>query len=294
MSRPAIWLANGVLSILCCFLVARILTEVAAGVLVPAPAHASVAPPIAPPIERGWAQRQIIIERGLIASGEAGEVEVPEVDPLAELEKTALNLRLLATVAGAEEKSWAAVEDRDARQVLVVRVSDQLKERAEVVGIERRRIVLRNAGRLEELALDEEEGAPPRARSRRTVRNTARSRGNARRRIERLDENRFSLARSDVQSVAANPAELFSQARILPKYEDGQMKGVQLNAIKPGSLFEEIGLQNGDVIVEFNGIQINNQQDSAAVLRELTQTTEFDVRVVGADGRERNPTYVLR
>ena len=34
------------------------------------------------------------------------------------------------------------------------------------------------------------------------------------------------------------------------------MVGVQVNAIKPGSLFEQIGLQNGDMITEFNGIPI--------------------------------------
>ena len=55
--------------------------------------------------------------------------------------------------------------------------------------------------------------------------------------------------------------------------------GVQLNAIKPGSIFEQIGIQNGDVITEFNGIEVTNQQESAAVLRELTQAKRFDVVV---------------
>ena len=208
--------------------------------------------------------------REFIGKSKRGEI-TPE-----ELEKTALNLRLLATVAGTEETSWAAVDDLDARQVLVVRVSDQLKDRAEVVGIERRRIVLRNAGRLEELALDDENAKAPKP-TRRTAR---KPRGNR--------SNRFALDRSDIQSMANNPAKLFSQARILPKYEDGKMIGIQLNAIKSGSLFEEVGFQNGDVIVEFNGIEINNQQDSAAVLREFTQAKEYDVRVRGKDGRERN------
>jgi type II secretion system protein C len=290
MSRTAIWMANGVLSILCCFLVARILTEVAAGVLVPTPAVAFAPPPIAAPSQRGWERRQVIIERGLIAGGaEAEAAPVVEETP-EELEQTELNLRLLATVAGAEETSWAAVDDLDARQVLVVRVGDPMKQSAEVVGIERRRIVLRNAGRLEELSLDESVGVPakkgrPKAR---------RQRGNSRAKVGKLGKDRFSLNRTDVQSMANNPAKLFSQARILPKYEDGQMKGVQLSAIKAGSLFEQIGLENGDVIVELNGIEINNQQDSAAVLRELTQAKEFDVRVIGSDGRERNPTYELR
>ncbi len=288
MSRTAIWLANGALVVLCCFLAARILTEFAAGALAPVPAQAAPPPPTAAPMQRGWEDRQVIITRALIGNADAKPAEVPEIDEQEKLEKTALNLTLLATVAGAKAYSWAAVEDRDARETLVVRVDDKLKDRAEVVSIERRRIVLRNAGRLEELALDDE-GPPAPRRTARAARRNPRTRE-----PQRVAPNRFALARSDVQKVAKNPAQLFSQARILPKYENGKMKGVQLNAIKSGSLFEQIGIENGDIIVEFNGIQITNQQDSAKVLRELTQAEEFDVRVVGDDGRERNLTYELR
>ena len=102
------------------------------------------------------------------------------------------------------------------------------------------------------------------------------------------------MPRTDVQSVANNPAALFSQARILPKYEDGEMVGVQLNSIKEGSLFEQIGIQDGDTITEFNGIQVNGPQQSAQVLRELTEATEFDVSVVGPGGETRRLQYELR
>jgi len=102
------------------------------------------------------------------------------------------------------------------------------------------------------------------------------------------------VPRAAVDSVANNPAALFSQARILPKYEDGEMIGVQLNSVKAGSLFEQIGIQDGDTITEFNGIQVTGQQQSAQVLRELTEAKEFDVSVTGAGGETRRLQYELR
>jgi type II secretory pathway component PulC len=69
---------------------------------------------------------------------------------------------------------------------------------------------------------------------------------------------------------------------------------VQLNAIKAGSMFESIGIQNGDTIRELNGIRVTSQQDSAAVLRELTEAKEFSVVVLGADGQERTLTYEIQ
>jgi general secretion pathway protein C len=246
----------------------------------------------------------VILDRNLFNSALLSPAAEPE--PTEELADTKLPLKLLGTAAGGDPRfSWAAVEDLEKRQHLVVRVGDRLQDKADVVRIERRRLVLRNAGRMEALALDEETvaavapAASTAARGRSFTRagrpGPMEARGNAPAdRVQRLAEDRFGVAREDVQAVANNPATLFSQARILPKYQEGKMVGVQLNAIQAGSLFEQIGVRNADTITELNGIQITSQQDSANVLRQLTESTEFNVTVTGADGQERRLTYELR
>jgi general secretion pathway protein C len=303
MNRIVRFAANAALTVLCCWLAAGILAELTAELLLPPPAEAALAPPPPPPPPRTWQSRQKILERNLF---KVSTLE-PAAEALAEdLADTKLPLKLLGTAAAADpRRSWAAVEDLEKHRHVVVRVDDRLQDKAEVVRIERRRIVLRNGGRLEELALDEEKGPAGRASpvagaafgrpARQAAMQAAAARGEAAaERVQRLAENRFGLQREDVASVANNPAALFSQARILPKYENGAMVGVQLNAIKGGSLFEQIGIRNGDTVSEVNGIQITSQQDSAAVLRELTEAKEFNVTVTGSDGQVRRLTYELR
>jgi len=303
LNRLAIWSANGALALLCCWLAAGIASEVAGAWLAPAPEADAVAAPVPEAIARNWQSRQAILDRNLFKAALGGGSAEPEPEDLA---ATKLPLKLLGTAAsgGDPRRSWAAVEDMEKRQHLVVRVGDRLQGKAEVTRIERRRLVLRNGGRLEELALGDETGegtaANQNTRGRRlqprpnAMAATDTGGNSPDQRVQRLAEGRFGLAREDVQSVANNPAALFSQARILPKYEDGKMKGVQLNAIQAGSVFEQIGIRNGDTITEFNGIHITSQQDSAAVLRQLTESTEFNVTVTGADGQERRLTYELR
>lgn len=303
LNRLAIWIANGALALLCCWLVAGIASDVAGAWLAPAPEAVAEPATPTPAVARTWQTRQVILDRNLFKAALGGGDEKLVDEDLA---ATKLPLKLLGTAAGGDvRRSWAAVEDMEKRQHLVVRVGDRLQGKAEVTRIERRRLVLRNGGRLEELALGDETGAAggstTSARGRRygpkptpmAADDSARGNSPAER-VQRLSEDRFGLAREDVQSVASNPAALFSQARILPKYEDGKMKGVQLNAIQAGSVFEQIGIRNGDTITEFNGIHITSQQDSAAVLRQLTESTEFNVTVTGADGQERRLTYELR
>ena len=295
MNRTGILIANGALLVLCCFLAARILAAVAGEFVAPPPAEETALSQRVDPARQGAHDPQAILRRNLFKVSTLGARPVADQETY---EETNLPIRLLGTAALADPaRSWAAVEDLDSGDHLIVRPNDQLKGRAQVIRIDRRRIVLQNGPRREELRLEDEAAAPEPKRTARNVRRrppTPPRRGDIRANVRQLGENRFSVPRADVESVANNPAALFSQARILPKYESGEMIGVQLNSIKEGSLFEQIGIQDGDTITEFNGIQVTGQQQSAQVLRELTEAKEFDVSVTGASGETRRLQYELR
>ncbi len=155
-----------------------------------------------------------------------------------------------------------------------------------VVKIERRRIVLQNGARREELALEGDQPPLPRTTAQRAPRPTARAN------LERLAENRFAVNREEVQNLATNPSALFSQARILPKYEGGQMVGVQVSAIKPGSLFEQAGLQNGDTITGVNGTPVNGPDGASVIFQRLTQGGEISLDGQSADGSHFSKSFV--
>lgn len=297
MGRAGIWIANSCLFVLCCWLVAANLNQVASAMLAPAAApHAVATAPAPAPRARSFDDRRVILTRDLFNVSTL--VPQPEeIEQEEELEATKLPLRLLGTAASSPPGlSWAAVEDQNLRKEVVVTLGSELAGSATVVGIERRRIILENRGRREELLLEEDDGsARPQTRARATRRPTPRAaarRGDIASRVKRLSENRFQVNREDVVEMAGrSPAEIFSSARILPKYDEGQMVGIQLNNVKAGSLFEDIGIRDGDVITQFNGIDIDSPQGSAEVLRELTQADVFELQVTGSDGSPRTLTY---
>lgn len=298
-TRLAIWAVDTALFVLCCWLAAG-LVNTAIGEWLAGPASETVAAaPPPPPLAREWSDRQAILERNLFQVSTllpdepvAAEPELTEE----ELEATRLPLRLLGTVAAKDEggASWAAVEDQQNHKQIVVREQDRLLDQATVIRIERRRIVLQNGANREELALDEEEPGAIKVSARPAARPAAPAAASELRdRIRRLSETSFEVGRDQVEETMRNPAELFSEARILPKYDNGQMVGVQLSSIKPGSLFEEIGIQNGDTVTGVNGITVTSPQDSAALLKELTESTDFQVNVMGADGTVRTLQYTI-
>src|SRR5262245_35696040 len=281
MARYASWVVNVSLAALACFLVAQSANSVFAALLSTNPGGGAASEPAAAPAARGWPDRQIILDRNLFNASTL----TPALEPGEEenLEATQLPLNLVGTAATDEPQlSWAAVEDRESQQTLTLHVGDSVKGQAVVRRIQRKRIVLEVNGKLRELALEEPADLPtsPAAAPRPAVR-TARL-GPPRRPppvTPRLPE-----VPAPAEEGPRSPARLFSEARILPKYEEGQMVGVQVSAIKPGSLFEKVGIEEGDVITELNGIRIDSPEQSAKILLELTRSQSLTLQVNGQSG----------
>ncbi|MFI5318321.1 MAG: PDZ domain-containing protein [Myxococcota bacterium] len=253
----------------------------------------------APLQPRSFTERSVIIGRNLF---DADTLTPTSVDATESYEKTRLPLRLLATLA-AGDSSWAAIEDAGTRQHLVARVNEPLCapspyrpcQYGDVIlqRVERCRVVLENQNRREELMLEGMSACSGVANAPRPAVATARARG-VQAPVQRLAENRFAVPRAEVETAAQNPAALYSQARILPRYDQGRMVGVQLNAIRPGSLFAQVGIQDGDTVTQVNGVTVSTPEDGQRLLQEFSAGGELRVTVQGRDGQVRELEYVAQ
>jgi len=281
MRRWVIRSANAVLFVVGCFLTAYTITSVLAEVAVPTEAEIAPVLPVVHDAGRSWSEREAILERNLFGArlaGEQGEGP-PSPEDLVAVE-TKLPLELLGTVASElESLSNAAIMDRGSRKHQVVFVGDTLEghPKVRVVGIRRATVFLQNGAKRERLDLHEEgeqarSPTPPRARSRRTA---ARSKADGRRRNSIADR----IEQLQKQAGGRTTASLYSQARIVPEWSEGEMVGVRLNQVKPGSLYEKLGIESGDVITALNGIAIDSPQASSRLLSEFTQAEEFTIEL---------------
>jgi len=299
IGRLGIWIVNAALFALCCFLVAGLANTWIAEWLTASPSAAPVAKLGAAEPARAWSDRQTILDRNLFQVSTLLPEKPVEAEPAVtdeELEATRLPLKLLGTISASDPAAaWAAVEDQQSHKKIIVRVDQRLLDKATVIRIERRRIVLQNGAKREELALDEDEVIPGGGIRQANVRAQGApappGTADLRERIKRLSEGSFQVQREDIEAAVRNPAELLSKANVQPKFDNGSMVGFQVSSIEPGSLWEEVGIQNGDTVTQVNGITVTSPQDSAAVFNELTSASDFQVKVLGADGQTRSLTY---
>jgi general secretion pathway protein C len=93
--------------------------------------------------------------------------------------------------------------------------------------------------------------------------------------IVEVESGKLAASLGDVNEVAR-------QVNINPIVVYGESVGVRISPIAPGSVFEELGLETGDIITAVNGREIRNQEEAIAFLEQIQSGGDFDISVRGS------------
>jgi general secretion pathway protein C len=188
-----------------------------------------------------------------------------------------LKAKLLGTAPGFGMDSYAIIEDETTRKQDLYRIGDQIQNRT-VAGVDWDRVTLKNGDREEILKIVDARGGPAVA--------SAAADGAVDDGIEALNENEYVIARSEVDDAMQNMNQLFTQIRAVPHFQDGQANGFRLFAIRRNSLFEKIGLKNGDIVSSINGNPLTDPARAMQLFQDLKDENRLQVEVT----RNRQPT----
>ena len=188
---------------------------------------------------------------------------------------TSLRLKLLGTLV-AHDSQWslASVEDSDSKRIRSLMTGDELLG-ARVVAIERERILFAVDGREEYLRAEKAGATPPLP----TLANTASHSAG----IRTVRENTYEVPRGTIDHALGNLDGVLSQARVVPAFRDGKPQGFKLFSVKKGSLYEQLGIQTGDVLQRINGLTLDTPEkalEAFSVLRGAPHI-ELDIERAG-------------
>ncbi len=82
------------------------------------------------------------------------------------------------------------------------------------------------------------------------------------------------------RSILEDTDALAQAARIVPAFEQGVAVGFKLFEIREGSVFEQIGLHNDDVLIAVNGLSVAAPELAMAVAEQLrtAPTAQLNLR----------------
>jgi general secretion pathway protein C len=205
--------------------------------------------------------------------------------------KTSLNLKLLATLVSDEDKAWSFAVILDPGQTAgqagrsrMYSIGMKLPgETATLTDVTDRRVYLLNGNRHEYLELDSN-AAPTAAKSSgEPVVSLGAAAGlsgveeEVARSIRKISENKYEVARDALNKVLANTTILARSARIVPSVKNGQPNGFKLYAIRPGSLYSLLGMQNGDTLSAVNGHAMTTPDAALDVYTKLRNASHLTI-----------------
>ena len=233
--------------------------------------QAAAGPPAADTAKDPLEAYGVIVERNLFRTTDKPLV-ADQSDPTS-LEATSLQLDLYGTIAGEDGKGYAIIEERDKKRQRLYKVGDSVAG-ATILRIARNAVVLRVGDR--EQVLKKKETAM-RGGSRTPAAFPAARPGSA-----PAPRPSARPSTGGPAGPAGDLASLLTQARVTPNVtagSPGKADGVIINEIQAGSLFETVGLVNGDIIQEVNGRTVTGVADLVSMYRDLKPGTSLAVKV---------------
>lgn len=182
------------------------------------------------------------------------------------------DLKLFGTVVAAE-RSQVLLEVN--KELKLYHLGDKIPGGGTVEEIRRNQVGIRNRDQsLTTLSLYEEEPS-----SSRDERANAGTRTDAADGVREVDENRWVISRSTIESVRENFADQLRLAQIQPRTVDGKTNGFLVQRINPRSLLAKVGLQRGDVIIDVNNIKMDSPEKGLQVLQQLREARQINLSV---------------
>jgi len=155
-------------------------------------------------------------------------------------EYTAFDLK--GTIAVNDTIGYAVVEEKGKEKQKLYRIGEMIGS-AKLVRVTRHTAVLNNAGR--ELVMKIRE-------------NSEMSQAGP---GFRPPGGNISVSKQEVTQSLGDLKSIMSQAVVRPFMSDGVQQGFVISNIVPGSLYERLGLKNGDIVMELNGKKLDSADD---------------------------------
>lgn len=226
------------------------------------------------PQKTDLAAYDIIAKRNIF--GEKPRTE--EKQPAPKQPKTKLKLRLVGTNLSSNAAPFAIVEDTAKKKQDVFELDEMVFGQAKLVEILTESIKIEHGGKIEILEMAAAKGG---------------SVGGAESISSNEEGTEFSVAEEELSKALANLPRLLSQARAVPYFRNGKSIGMRLFAIRRGSLYEKLGMKNGDIILSVNENSVNDPAQALKIFEKLKTERTINVELE-RNGKANSLRYSIR
>jgi general secretion pathway protein C len=216
-----------------------------------------------------------ILERGLFGDGKApSRGETAAVVPSA--------YTLIGTVEGV---SFAGAVLQDASNIQAFyRLNEKLPDGSRIIKVKRDEVTMRLPdGSTSTLQVVDDT----------KIVNVASRTPASRSGVRQIADDRFLVDQREVASSTENLGTILTQARALPYMQDGKTVGFRISEIVPGSIYQKIGLVNGDIIQRVNTEDVSDPAKFFQMYQGLKDERQITIDLL-RNGQPQTLNYDIR
>ena len=192
-----------------------------------------------------------------------------------------LKLRLVGTHINPGSEPFAIIEETKKNEQEIFDLNQKVFGQAKLVEVLPEQVKLSYRGRIETLVL--EEGS----------KSSKRSSSSSSSSEDDDDQTLFTVPEEELTEALSNLPRLLSQARAVPYFKNGESIGMRLFAIRRGSMYEKLGLKNGDIIKSVNQNSLSDPSQALKIFEQLKNEKAIKV-LLERRGEERNLSYEIQ
>ncbi len=201
----------------------------------------------------------------------------PQPKVVQDAPKSRLNVTLVGVVTSSQpELSLAVLANRG--QQSTYGVNEMIEgTRAKIVAVHSDRVIVNNAGRDETVML---QGIDYSKRSTEQPRDSSRGAPREREEASNASRPKRTLNLDDVRAdIQENPQQIFQYIRMSQVKRDNDVIGYRLSPGSSAALFNEVGLQQGDIAVQLNGKDLSDPEVMTEIFESISDLTELNLTV---------------
>jgi general secretion pathway protein C len=169
---------------------------------------------------------------------------------------------LKGTIAGDTSFGFIVIEERGKNKQRLYRLGDMIGS-ARLIKVTRNTAIIRSEGR--EITLKIKSNPEGSLLSRSQAPQTS------------ISGSGMVLNKGEVTEKLRDLKTIMTQAVVRPYFEDGKQEGFIVSDIKPDSLYQKLGLHNGDIIIDVNGKPMQTTDDILQMLNIMQTGGSIDL-----------------
>jgi general secretion pathway protein C len=108
-----------------------------------------------------------------------------------------------------------------------------------------------------------------------------------------IGQGSYIVDQKKVEQAIEHPNQLMTDARLQPNITDGKQEGYVLREVRPGGIYQSLGLQNGDVLLRINEYNISNPENALQAFTALRGMERVQLDIL-RNNAKMTMTYQIR